>query len=85
MGLANRLVRPGTAQGEALALAGEIASRPQGALRTDRLASYEQWSMALPAALLAEYERGLEALRSGELRSGLEHYASGSWRVELGT
>jgi enoyl-CoA hydratase len=80
MGLANRLVRPGTALEEALALAREIASRPQAALRTDRLSSYEQWSQALPQALLAEYEYGLQALRSGELRSGLERYGAGRWR-----
>jgi len=80
MGLANRLVRPGTALAEAVALAEEIAARPQGAMRTDRLASYEQWSRAIPEALLLEYEYGLRALGTGELRSGLEQYASGRWR-----
>jgi enoyl-CoA hydratase len=80
MGLANRLVRPGRALEEATALAEEIASRPQGALRTDRLSSYEQWSRGLPEALLAEYDYGIQALRTGELRSGLERYASGRWR-----
>ena len=80
MGLANRLVRPGTALAEATALAEEIAAPPQGALRTDRLSSYEQWSRAIPEALLVEYEYGVRALRTGELRSGLERYASGRWR-----
>ena len=80
MGLANRLARPGGALDEATALAAEIASRPQGAVRTDRLSSYEQWSRALPDALLAEYEYGMRALGTGELRSGLERYASGRWR-----
>jgi enoyl-CoA hydratase len=80
MGLANRLVRRGGALEEATALAEEIASRPQGALRTDRLSSYAQWSRAIPEALLAEYEYGMQALRTGELRSGLERYASGRWR-----
>jgi enoyl-CoA hydratase len=80
MGLANRLVPKGTALAAALALADEIAARPQGALRSDRLSAYEQWSHALPVALLAEYEHGLRALRTGELRSGLDRYASGSWR-----
>ena len=37
MGLANRLVPPGRALPEAIALAREIASRPQAALRNDRL------------------------------------------------
>ena len=45
MGLANRLVPPGQALPEAIALAREIASRPQAALRSDRLSSYEQWSL----------------------------------------
>jgi enoyl-CoA hydratase len=80
MGLANRLVRPGTALSEAIALAEEIASRPQAAVRTDRLSSYEQWSRTIPEALLAEYEYGVQALGTGELRSGLERYASGRWR-----
>jgi enoyl-CoA hydratase len=80
MGLANRLVRKGEALPAALALAREIASRPQGALRHDRLSSYEQWSLGLPDALRSEYEHGIAALRTGELRSGLDRYASGRWR-----
>jgi enoyl-CoA hydratase len=80
MGLANRLVPPGQTLPAALALAREIASRPQGALRHDRLSSYEQWSLALDAALLGEYRHGMEALKTGEFGGGLERYASGSWR-----
>ena len=80
MGLANRLVRPGSALAEAIVLAEEIASRPQGAVRTDRLSSYEQWSRTIPEALLAEYDYGMQALAMGELGSGLERYASGRWR-----
>src|SRR3954449_9700226 len=37
MGLANRLVPPGRALAEAVSLAHELASRPQAALRSDRL------------------------------------------------
>jgi enoyl-CoA hydratase len=80
MGLANRLVSPGEALPEAVALAKELASRPQAALRNDRLSSYEQWSMSLDDALMREYEHGMATLRTGELLQGLEHYASGSWR-----
>jgi enoyl-CoA hydratase len=80
MGLANRLVPPGQTLPAALALAREIASRPQGALRHDRLSSYEQWSLALDAALLGEYRHGMEALKTGEFGGGLERYASGGWR-----
>jgi len=80
MGIANRLVPRGRALPEAIALAREIASRPQGALRHDRLSSYEQWSLALDAALLGEYEHGMKALATGQFGSGLERYASGGWR-----
>jgi enoyl-CoA hydratase len=81
MGLANRLVPPGRALPEAIALAHEIAARPQGALRHDRLSSYEQWSQTLPDALLNEFHHGMAALATGEMRGGLDRYASGTWRT----
>jgi enoyl-CoA hydratase len=80
IGLANRLVTPGSALPAALELAGEMAARPQAALRSDRMSSYEQWSMSLEEALANEYEHGMATLRTGELFSGLDNYASGSWR-----
>ena len=82
MGLANRLVPKGRALPEAIALARELAARPQAALRGDRLSSYEQWSLGIEAALAAEYRHGVAAIGSGELRGGLERYASGAWRRE---
>src|SRR3954466_6356131 len=42
MGLANRVGAPGAALAAALELAREMASRPQAALRSDRMSSYEQ-------------------------------------------
>jgi enoyl-CoA hydratase/carnithine racemase len=80
MGLANRLVPAGRALADAVALAHEVASRPQAALRSDRLSSYEQWSLALDEALAAEYRHGMSALETGELFGGLDGYASGAWR-----
>src|SRR5207247_2376920 len=80
MGLANRLVPAGQALEAAIALAKEIASRPQAALRSDRLSSYEQWSLPLDEALANEYRRGMATLETGELFAGLDRYASGSWR-----
>ena len=80
MGLANRLVPPGEALPAAIALAEELASRPQAALRSDRLSSYEQWSLPLDDALAAEYRHGMDTLRSGEMVGGLERYESGAWR-----
>jgi len=80
MGLANRLVPRGQALAAAMSLAREIASRPQTALRSDRLCSYEQWSLALDEALGVEYRRGMATLETGEMIGGLERYASGGWR-----
>jgi enoyl-CoA hydratase/carnithine racemase len=80
IGLANRLSPPGDALAAATALAHEIASRPQAALRSDRLSSYEQWSLALEEALGGEYRHGMSTLETGELFGGLERYASGGWR-----
>jgi enoyl-CoA hydratase len=80
MGLANRLVPPGKALAEAISLAHEVASRPQAALRSDRMSSYQQWSMALEEALSCEYDHGMATLQTGEMFSGLDSYASGAWR-----
>ena len=80
MGLVNRLVPKGKALEAALELARQLAALPQAALRSDRLSAYEQWSLDLPDALANEYQHGIRALAAGEIRAGLERYASGSWR-----
>ncbi len=80
MGLANRLVAPGQALAAAVALAREIASRPQAAMRSDRLSSYEQWPLTLDAALAGEYRHGIATVQTGELIGGLANYESGAWR-----
>jgi enoyl-CoA hydratase len=80
MGLANRLVPRGTARAAAIALAKELARFPQRCLRADRRSSYEQWSLPLDRALLAETRGGLEVLRSGETRAGAERFAKGAGR-----
>jgi enoyl-CoA hydratase len=82
MGLANRLVPNGQARSAALALAGEIASKPQAALRSDRLSSYEQWTLPLDEALAREFRHGRATLETGELVGGLESYEAGGWRAE---
>jgi enoyl-CoA hydratase len=79
IGLANRLTAPGQALDAAVALARELAERPQAALRSDRLSSYEQWALPLDEALANEYRHGMETLRTGELVGGLERYESGDW------
>ena len=80
MGLANRVVPPGETLATAIALAHELAARPQAALRSDRLSSYEQWALPLDEALANEYRHGMATVATGELFGGLDNYASGSWR-----
>jgi enoyl-CoA hydratase len=80
MGLANRIVPKGAARAEAAALAHEIAGRPQAALRSDRMSSYEQWSLETAEALANEFQHGVATLNTGEMGAGLDNYASGAWR-----
>jgi enoyl-CoA hydratase len=80
MGLANRLVKPGTARAEAVRLAHELARFPQRCLRGDRLSSYEQWSLGLEDALRNETRRGLEVVASGETGAGARRFAGGAGR-----
>jgi enoyl-CoA hydratase len=80
IGLANRLVPTGEALATAASLAHEMAARPQAALRSDRLSSYEQWSLTLDEALANEYRHGMATLETGEMFAGLDRYSSGAWR-----
>jgi enoyl-CoA hydratase len=80
MGLANRLVDKGQALPAAIALAEEIAAFPQRCLRSDRRASYEQWSMTLPEALRNEFYRGKQVIDSGETVAGAARFAAGAGR-----
>jgi len=80
IGLADRLVPTGEALPAALALAHELASLPQGCLRSDRLSAHEQWSLTTEAALLNETRRGLEVIASGETAQGAARFASGEGR-----
>jgi enoyl-CoA hydratase len=80
MGLANRLVEPGSALYEAVVMAKQLAAFPPNCLRADRRSSYEQWGMALDDALARERELGVEVLRSGETQAGAARFASGAGR-----
>ena len=80
MGLANRLVDPGRALGEALVLANQLAAFPQRCLRSDRLSSYQQWTLPLDDALLLETRLGLETISSGETLEGATRFAKGAGR-----
>ena len=78
MGLANRLVEPGTARAEAVRLAAQLAAFPQRCLRADRLSSYRQWELPLDAALRAETEGGMAVL--DEAVAGAARFAGGAGR-----
>ena len=80
MGLANRVVEPGAAREEAVALGRSLAAFPQRCLRSDRLSSYEQWSLPLSGALDVEYRHGIGTIRSGETREGAGRFAGGAGR-----
>jgi enoyl-CoA hydratase len=78
IGLANRVVAPGTARDAAVALAAEIAAFPQACMRLDRQSSYDQWSLPLADALMHELVGGREAIRSGELT--VDRFVAGEGR-----
>jgi enoyl-CoA hydratase len=80
IGLANRLVQPGSAVRVALDLARDIARFPQHCLRSDRESSYDQWSLALDDALLRETELALVTIASGETLEGATRFAGGEGR-----
>lgn len=80
MGLANRLVPAGEALSAAITLANDLAQVPQQGLRSDRLSSYEQWSLSLEEALRNEARHGLEVLRSGESHTGARRFVEGDGR-----
>ena len=80
MGLANRLVEPGTALAHATELARQLAAFPQRCLRSDRLSSYRQWDLGLEPALELETRMGLDVIRSGETQAGASRFAGGAGR-----
>ena len=80
MGLANRLVEPGRALPEAVALAQQLTAFPPLCLRADRRSSHEQWGMGLEDALANERAHGTEVLRSGETQQGAARFAAGAGR-----
>ncbi len=78
MGLANRLVEPGTARREAVLLAEQLAALPQRCLRADRLSSYRQWDLPFEEALREETRLGIPVL--DDARAGAARFAAGAGR-----
>jgi len=80
IGLANRLVEPGAARGEAEKLAAQIAAFPQKCLLSDREAVYRGFDLDLAAALKLEFELGLRVIANGEAAAGATRFVRGSGR-----
>ncbi|MGD0436389.1 MAG: crotonase/enoyl-CoA hydratase family protein [Bryobacteraceae bacterium] len=80
MGLVNRLVEKGQALDAALLLARDLAALPQNCMRSDRLSSYEQWSLPIADAIHNEYRRGASVIESGETIDGARRFARGAGR-----
>lgn len=79
-GLVNRLVKPGRALQESIALAKQIGSFPQTGLRNDRQSLLEQWGLPLDQALANELRLGKRTMESGEALDGARRFASGEGR-----
>jgi enoyl-CoA hydratase len=79
IGLVNRLVGPGETLAVAVELARDLSSLSQHALRSDRLSSYEQFGMEMPAALANELRRGLATIRAVGTESAAR-FAAGEGR-----
>jgi enoyl-CoA hydratase len=80
MGLANRLVEPGSALDAARALAHELAALPQQCLRADRASAYEQWGLPLDDALRNEHRHGSAVISGSEMREGVARFVGGEGR-----
>ncbi len=82
IGLVQRVVAPGTALDEAVALAEGIAAFPWGCVIADRESMLDALSLPIEAALSAEGERGLAVL--AEAARGAGRFASGEGRHAAG-
>jgi enoyl-CoA hydratase len=80
MGLANRVVAPGTCRVEAESLAEQIARFPQLCMRSDRRSAYEQWDLPLREAMANEFRLGSETIQSGETAGNVTRFVKGEGR-----
>lgn len=80
MGLANRVVPPGTTRTVAVALGADLARFPQAALRADRASALAAFDRPLAEALLAEHEHGVPALADPETVAAVERFVRGAGR-----
>ena len=80
LGLANRMVAPGTLEAEAEVLAQQLAAFPQQCMRGDRMSAREQWALSESDAIANEFRHGTATLASGETLSGAGRFRDGEGR-----
>jgi enoyl-CoA hydratase len=78
IGLANRLVPPGTSRAAAEALAAELAGFPQACLRNDRMSVLDAEGLPEDAAIAVEHRYGIGSL--GDAVEGAARFADGRGR-----
>jgi enoyl-CoA hydratase len=80
MGLANRVVEPGTSRAEAEALAEQLLRFPRRCLLSDRRSTYEQWELSVEEAMKNEFQLGVKTIQSGETLKGAGRFSKGAGR-----
>jgi enoyl-CoA hydratase len=80
MGLANRVVEPGTARIEAEKLARQIAEFPFNCVLSDRQSAHEQFDHQFDQAMLHEFKLGLQTIGTGETLEGANRFSGGAGR-----
>ncbi|TVR19638.1 MAG: crotonase/enoyl-CoA hydratase family protein [Nitriliruptor sp.] len=80
IGLANRVVAPGTAEAAAVALGNELARWPRRTLLSDLAATRAAFDRALPDALLHEHDLGVASLAAGGAEVGVRAFRAGAGR-----
>jgi enoyl-CoA hydratase len=80
LGLASRVVPPGTAAAAAIALAAELAALPRTTMLADRASALAAFDAPLPEALLHEHDRGVAAIAAGGMDAGVAAFRAGAGR-----
>ncbi len=80
MGLANRVVKPGSAKEEAEKLAAQIAEFPQTCMLNDREAVYRGGDLDFNKGMQLEFLLGQNVVSSGETVAGATNFSKGKGR-----
>ena len=83
IGLANYVVKSGTARLEAEKLAQRLTAFPQHCMRSDRRAVYEGFDLPFEQAMELEFKFGMEVVESGETLKGAKNFTQGNYNRKL--